>query len=686
MNNLYFILSIETGMPVVLTYLLLLILKNQRNLTLKHGAILFIVLTMMGSMFNAISFYIDLGENFTVLFLAIVYVMFIMGGTVLYLIYFAIGRPFQGLTPHISRLVVGMIVWNEVSLGVLAFSLAYGGSPISGFPSILGGSSYILYMFSAGVNTYLFVTPMAAEMLVILFLTRARGLHLYTLLSLLSMAVFSPTLLGNSEFVRPGTLLVTASMIFFMVLLFEKIAKGKNSMKPEEKEELRWLFFAFAFMAGGIFFGTVYRTPFYIAWMPFAGAMAVTMGVYFNSVLRPIEGKEEKRRALGWTRNPSFMFIVLLSSFVAEWLLSASFMVQYSGTPLSILGTNSVTAGAGSFASLGHSLSGMSMKSPLALPLNLAFIVGVVTNSPWFWTIMGLEMSSLVVFRMLKVPWKEKKWNLGLAVAAFWSWTVFFQGTWWVSLFGRSAYRLPFWPNVGQYGPIFPVFLTGVVASYVIFAVLAFLFGRRSYCSTLCPSAVMYGGSLGQSMISYNYQSRFSRKNIGSKMKGAALSVAYSSWIIAILFAGISYYSVTALPGLSIFGVDTAVYYTTFIWNFLWYIFFISIPFVGMSPCRRYGWCSTGTLVGFFSKIGLFRLKVQSPDTCVTCPTKDCVTNCEVGLGDLPAQFIKKGEFKSSKCVGAGSCVEACPYDNIFFYDVRDLIRDRRSKKAENRS
>ena len=103
-----------------------------------------------------------------------------------------------------------------------------------------------------------------------------------------------------------------------------------------------------------------------------------------------------------------------------------------------------------------------------------------------------------------------------------------------------------------------------------------------------------------------------------------------------------------------------------------------------MSPCRRYGWCTTGTFVGFFSKLGFFKIKAVDPNVCFRCPTKDCVKACEVGLGDLPGQFIKKGFFKSQKCVGAGTCIEACPYDNIHFYDVRNVIKDRLALRSRN--
>lgn len=672
-------------MPIVLTYLLLLILKNRHNFTLKHGAIVFIVLTMMASMFNAMTLYIDLGENFSNLFLAVIYVMFVMGGTILYLIYFAIGRPFTGMTSQVSRLIVGMIVWNEASLGVLAFSLGFGGSPFAGLPSVLGGGSFILYAFSAGVNSFLFVAPMSAEMIIILFLTKAKGLHLYMLLSLLFMALFSPTVLGNSGFVREGTILTAAAMVVFMIALFERISKGRNTLKGSEKSQLILLFFAFSFMAFGIFFGTLIHRPFYIAWLLYAFGMATTMGVYFNSIIRPVEEVSDTKIERGWVKNPLFLFIVLLTSFISEWFLAAAIMTQNAGTPLSQVPAINLGSGLSNFKVFSDSLNGVTTFTPLSSVLNSIYIIGVVADSSWFWSIMGLEMSALVVIRMKGLHWKEKKWNLVFALIAFWAWTVWFQGSWWTTLFGTSAYRLPLWPNMGELGPLYPEFALGIVLSYVVFAVLALLFGRRSYCSTLCPSAVMYGGTLGQSMISYNYASGLSKKHIGSRYKESVLAVAYNSWIIAILFSAFSYYTSAGSTNLTLFGIDTTEFYSLFIWNFLWYAFFISIPFMGMSPCRRYGWCSTGTFVGFFSKIGLFKLKVREPQTCVTCPTKDCVTNCEVGLGDLASQFIKNGYFKSSKCVGAGSCLEACPYDNIYFYDVRNYIKERRKANADGK-
>jgi len=89
------------------------------------------------------------------------------------------------------------------------------------------------------------------------------------------------------------------------------------------------------------------------------------------------------------------------------------------------------------------------------------------------------------------------------------------------------------------------------------------------------------------------------------------------------------------------------------------------------------GWCYTGTISAFFSRIGFFRLKVYDKEVCKRCTTVDCAKSCPVGLVDMPGHFRTKGQFRSSKCCGVGDCVEACPYGNMYFFDVRHWVRSR---------
>lgn len=661
MNNLVFVVLIEVLMTAFISYIIMFTHRHRDQMNFRRWTIITVLLVMMASMLNAITYYVGTPRTFLNTIIAVNFSMLSMSALIILVFWFALSKKNFIFNPTSKNTFILLLLWNEISMGVLVYMLAFG------MPYLTGNITYDFVNFlSFGINGYLFIMPMAVEMLVFLFVTRPNSSHRNILLALFSMSVLSPILSGSQWFVGPGLFTVTGSMVVFMTVLFERIAKGKLTLTAREMRDLSYLFLIFVVMSSAIFVGTVFVKPFGIVWAYFALAMVAGMAFYFKSSLNNTGGVEKR---IGWRKNRKFLLWILSASFIAEWFLSAAIVFHFY-VPVK-------PGGVGNLVSFSNYLGGTDVFTPLSMLVEIPVFIGGVTDTPWFWTIMGLEMSTLVIIRMRSLQWKEKRWNLALAMAAYWGWTVWFQSDWWTMLFGSSAYRLPFWPNIGELGPFLPVLIAGIIGSYVLFAILAVLFGRRSYCSTLCPSAVMYGGTLGQSMVSYNYDSDFSRKHIGSKYKNSVLTVAYNSWIIAILLSVLSYYSVTSIPGLTIYGIDTAGFYTTIVWNLLWYIFFISIPFFGMSPCRRYGWCSTGTFVGFFSRIGLFRLKVRDSQTCVTCPTKDCVTSCEVGLGDLAAQFIKKGEFRSSKCVGAGSCVEACPYDNIFFYDVRNLIKEK---------
>ena len=661
MRDLAFVAVIEIVMTLFISYIIIYTHGNRDKFNFKSWALVTVLLVMMASMLNSITYYVATARTFLNTIVAVNFSMLSMSAAIILIFWFAISKKSFLFNQKAKNTFILLLLWNEISMGILVYYLAFGMQ----YPSGNLGLDFLNFM-SLGINGYLFIIPMAVEMAVFLITVKPRSSHRNILLSLLAMAVLSPVLAGNTSFVGPGLFTEAAAMIIFMTILFEMVARGKLTLTNREMSDLSYLFLIFVLMTLGIFLGTVFVRPFGLSWSFFAASMVAGMAFYFKSSLN--DTKEREKR-LGWGKNKKFLFWILSASLISEWFLSAAIVFHFY--------VPAKPGGLGNLVSFSNYLGGVNEFSPLSMLVEIPYFIGAVADTPWFWTIMGLEMSTLVVIRMMNVQWKEKKWNLILALSAYWGWTVWFQSDWWTFLFGSSAYKLPLWPNIGELGPFLPILVFGIVFSYVIFAVLALLFGRRSYCSTLCPSAVMYGGTLGQSMISYNYESKFSRKHIGSRYKDSVLTVAYNSWIIAILFSVISYYSVTGTSGLTIYGIDTTVFYTLFIWNFLWYIFFVSIPFVGMSPCRRYGWCSTGTFVGFFSRIGLFKLKVRSPQTCVTCPTKDCVTNCEVGLGDLASQFIKQGYFKSSKCVGSGSCLQACPYDNIYFYDVRDYVKEK---------
>ncbi|MEM4089868.1 MAG: 4Fe-4S binding protein, partial [Thermoplasmatales archaeon] len=394
-------------------------------------------------------------------------------------------------------------------------------------------------------------------------------------------------------------------------------------------------------------------------WLFYSVSVMAGMSLYFFLVLSGRSSQITK----GWIHRKGWLFYILSVSFVSELLMSI---------PLDIYTGVFNVSGSGAYAFSYLEESAVSNFFHGVAAASIVPFIAAVANAPMFLLLMGLEMGSLVVIRIKRIKWFEKRINLSFALLAYFTYTLIGPN------YINGWDRIPLWSNVGALGPVGGALILPMIFSYAVYAVLAILFGRRSYCSTLCPSAVMYGGTLGQEMISLNYASKISKKNIGSKYGAIAMDLASASWVFMVASSILSF---AAYYGMIRIHIDAAVLYSFLVWNFLWYLFFISMPFIGMSPCRRYGFCTTGTFVGFFSKIGFFRIEGVDPNVCFRCESKACVTACEVGLGDIPAQIMKKGYFKSQKCVGSGSCIMACPYDNIHFYDIRNAIKERLSSK-----
>ena len=606
----------------------------------------YFVLLMMASMFIGLSWYLSEPHGFLNSIIAINIIMVPMISFLVVLFYFY--SMDWKTRANVNRLILPVLfVLNEILMTFFVLKLL-------GFRL----NANILIELPQTVNSLYFVLPMEVEMVASILFFKIKGTIRYLLVALAAMDILSPALFStfHVELLVANALIMVAGMI----LILEEVSNSKNGITSEKKRMIDISIVVYVLNSVGFFLFYALGQKNEIYWLPYALSVLLGMGLYFFYVF---SGRETKR-IKGWIERRYWLFFLLSGTLVAELIMSI---------PLNI--------STGWFSTSGNGLGSLSNLITDAVGfhftggayLSIIPFVGIVAASPMFLLLMGLEMGALVVFRMKRIKWLEKRINLSFALIAYFTYT----------LYGPSYIlgwrNLPLWANVGALGSVRGALILPLLLSYLVYAILALLFGRRSYCGTLCPSAVMYGGTLGHEMISLNYGSRTSKKNIGSKYSPLIQKVAAGSWLFMLGSALASFAISIHLVNLPF---DPAILYSLLIWNLLWYIFFISIPFVGMSPCRRYGWCTTGTFVGFFSKLGLFKIKAVDSNVCLKCPTKDCVTACEVGLGDLPAQFIKNGYFKSQKCVGAGSCIEACPYDNIHFYDIRNVVKDRLASKS----
>jgi polyferredoxin len=635
---------------VVIASMISVIIYTERVMSLGQPSkqkkyVLYFVLFMMATMFIGLGWYLSVPPGFLNAIIAFNIVMIPMIAFVVLLFYFYTIPP-KIQRNHDRLIFPSFFVLNELFMTYFIF--------------IILGVRFSAGLWSAipeMVNSFVFVGPMGVEMIFSIIFFKLRGTARYLLVALTLMDVLSPAIIQNYAFVL--FVVNVLIMVGGMIIILEEVASSKTRLVADKKKIIDISIVIYLMNAVGFFVVYSAGSNSTSNWFPYSLSILIGMGLYF---FYTFSGRENTT-VPSWVEKKWWLFFVLFGTFVVELVMSI---------PLDIF-TGIFTAGSHGLESFAYLITNNTLPafSGNVLVSILPFIA-VVANSPMFLLLMGLEMGALVVFRIRRIKWLEKRINLSFALLAYFTYTLY--GPKYIVNFDK----LPLWANVGALGPVRGDLIIPMLLSYVLYAVLVLFFGRRAYCGTLCPSAVMYGGTLGQEMISLNYKSKVSKKNIGSRYSSVVKQVISGAWIFMLISAFLSFAISIHILNLP---YDPAILYSYMVWNALWYFFFVSIPFVGMSPCRRYGWCTTGTFMGFFSRLGFFKIKAVDSNVCLRCPTKDCVVACEVGLGDLPAQFIKNGYFKSQKCVGSGSCISACPYDNIHFYDVRNVIKERLGAK-----
>ncbi len=365
----------------------------------------------------------------------------------------------------------------------------------------------------------------------------------------------------------------------------------------------------------------------------------------------------------------------LRNSFVAFSIIFMTFIMEFfMGAVLDFI-EGIFSPGLSGFVS-SLSLNWLPLTNPFNIIWDFIDILGSVLGSTWFLVMMGIEMGFLAFKKMLEIRIKEVKVRMLLMILAYAIYSVY------IPSFSPISKQLPFIPymwsmGIGTLGPVSNSVILGIIGTYVIYAILSFLFGSRNLCAVTCTAPMMYQGTFYDSLKVYNRTSKIGRKTVTSKTPNWMRITALSVSLLALIFAILSYLNSQNIIRFTILGTDITVL-IYFIWfDVLWYLLFISIPFLGTFACVTTGYCYWGVFNQAISRIGLFRLKVKDPKLCISCKTVDCAYACPVGITDMRGWFINKGEFKSFKCVGIGECVDACPYDNIYFYDVRNWIKDK---------
>ncbi len=513
------------------------------------------------------------------------------------------------------------------------------------------------------IASYWFVFTMGLEMLItILFMLSELSSHLrVVLLTQASLMIIMPTAIMIYAW-KIGTIYLSgALMTVFFIYMFEYLYR-KQSMKVHLGVYVLLLLLSYGAMMAGIFFWIVMGNYAVIAL-----AMLVNMLVYLSAALN--RGWLSSGKRLYWISSKNWSFLFLLLVFVAEFFMGAVFDVIYYGASAFMQSTGIITFSGSFISDIGIAV------------FDFFTFVAHISLSPWFLIMMGVEMGSLVVFKIRSTRELETRIRLGLMLAAYAVYSVFLP-----SFLISNPSGIPFvgWTmGIGSGGAFSLVFIVPIALTYLISGILSLLFGSRQLCSTFCTAPVMYQGTFYDSMKKFNGSSPSAKVLTRQTRKGEIVYriVSLSVYTALILSAAVSLLDSLGYLNFYFYGTDPSYMVYLFLFGFLWYAVFITMPFLGSYGCINTGYCHWGNFNRFISRFGLFRLKVRDPMQCVSCTTKDCASACPVGNYGQPGKFIQTGEYKDSRCVGIGDCVGACPYENIFYYDIRHWIKGKLPRK-----
>jgi len=659
------LIPLAAGMAGSIAYLVKW--ASEARTPLRCGAVVFLLLMMVAMLVGAAVYFVhpsgtSLVEGIWVasalmsLSVAVVFVSFLREAGAPVPSVDPTGNP-PSVGPWFLVSVVSLVLANELLMG-WTFQAAAGGAP----PLGAGGLAALGPVLVSSVNSPWFLFTMSAEMILTAVLLRERlSRPIFAVLASQALIMlFSPPALDLVTWASVAIYVSSAAMIGLFVYLMEFLYRH-HQISAGFSTYLVELLAVYGLMMAGLFFWLYYGNG-----AVFAVSVVLEMLIFFTAVVRP--ERLSDGLASPWQLRPNWAFAVLALIFVAEVFMGALLDIQID--PAVYLGGFPVLA-----------LSGPPGTVFVNAVSNGFWFLATVTASTWFLAMMGIEMGMLVVFKFRETRHLENKVRLGLMMVCYGAFAVFYPSLYFATYFPNSPNPstvpvLGWSMGIGSY-PLAVGIFTVVLVSYAITGTLVVLFGRRVVCSVFCTAPLMYQGTTIDSMKTFNRSSPVGRKYLSSRLSGlygVTTGLVMGSLVVTSV---LSYLDTTGAVNFFIAGADPTVFFFTFYFAVLWYLTFVTIPYLGNYNCVTMGWCYTGTFAQAFQKIGFFKLKVHSKQVCKECTTLDCAKGCPVALVDMPGHFRTKGEFRSSKCCGVGDCVEACPYDNLYISDVRHWIRAR---------
>lgn len=278
MNNLIWVLLTELLMTSFIMWSIGYVRGFTSSVTPKSFSISLLLLVMMASMLNALTYYLATPKSFLNTIIAVNFSMLSMSGAILLIFWIPISRSEYKYDRKSRTGFVGLLLWNEVSMAIFLRVIGY---------SVAGSSNsfFFLNFFGLAVTNFLFLVPMVAEMIYAIYRLMSPGMYRRIVTALLLMQIADPAVIGDSFLVLPLLAAYSALMLFSIYYVLAYAYRNRTGITEKEGKASMWFLGIVSISTAGLIAPVFIRHPFGLGWLVFALSMIAAMGLYFELVL-----------------------------------------------------------------------------------------------------------------------------------------------------------------------------------------------------------------------------------------------------------------------------------------------------------------------------------------------------------------------------------------------------------------
>ncbi|MCL6014183.1 MAG: hypothetical protein M1323_00975 [Candidatus Thermoplasmatota archaeon] len=273
MHDLLYIILTEMLMTPFIVFVVLYVSSRFSSMTVRSISLTLFLLSMMSGMLNSLNYYLLFPHGFLNQVMAINISMFEMTIIISYILVSAFNGNIGRMTRTHAKWIGILVGWNEVSMALFLYSLAYG----FGTNGELVNTMNIL---GAGVTNYLFTIPMIIEMVSLLFLKIHSGLTLRISIGIIAMQASDPGLFGGTYSI-PLIMVFSIVMIVVLYYVLSYTYKNRRNLENQWRKMLNYFIFLILLSSIGLVMSAVIPGPFGVKWIIFALSMAFSMVYYF---------------------------------------------------------------------------------------------------------------------------------------------------------------------------------------------------------------------------------------------------------------------------------------------------------------------------------------------------------------------------------------------------------------------